>query len=237
MMKTIKVLFIVLIYLFCLQKQGICSHAEWDASPDNVAGYYLYWAEQSVVSHPVGMANVVDVGNVLRYPEEGKSLEEELNLIGGIGYYIVLKAYRGGLVSIFSEEVYFTASGVESTSIESSSTTSTVGCTSSTTVAGTTVSTSSTTSSVEPLSCSFCHADPSTTTSYNILETTSVLSTTTTMRWKLTVRSTISSTVRPLFTVPDRAKFIPKVRFNTTSVRPKFIPTVRPLHTTSVRGD
>lgn len=69
----------------------------WDASPDPVTGYTVFYGEQSVLINP---ATTKPVGNVLQSAITG--------LLPGRKYYFALKAVYYNNVSGFSNEVTYT---------------------------------------------------------------------------------------------------------------------------------
>lgn len=85
--------------LLCGAAQAADVILAWDASPDPVTGYIVYWSTTDVLQYP-GLASTAQIGNVLLYQIKG--------LQPARMYYFAVKARYYNNVSGFSNQVSYT---------------------------------------------------------------------------------------------------------------------------------
>lgn len=95
-----KTLFIILFIFWSGVSHAVDVNLAWDASPDPITGYTLFYGEQSVLVNP---STPVPVGKALAWTISG--------LTAGHTYYFAIKAYYYNNESGFSNELIWTAEG------------------------------------------------------------------------------------------------------------------------------
>lgn len=88
---------IAIILLWSVVAQAADVTLAWDASPDPVTGYIIFYGEKSVLTNP---STVKPVGSVLQSVIVG--------LVSGRTYYFAIKAYYYNNESGFSNELVYT---------------------------------------------------------------------------------------------------------------------------------
>jgi len=99
MMKKIILIFLAIALLIPCVASAKSVTLAWDASPDPITSYKIFYGEQSVLTNP---STEIDVGKVLQFTIPNVDFQL------GKTYYFALKACYYNNISMFSEEVVYT---------------------------------------------------------------------------------------------------------------------------------